>query len=128
MSHYSLIRISIKNPDIQLLRQVAESLARELGGEVVTVIRDYYGNQRSDFLVGIRTPKLPRGVGIKVDEKGEVALVGDFWQAEKEAERLQRLLIQGYSASAVALSLRQLGYQVAQQKVGEKVYIKALAW
>jgi hypothetical protein len=45
MSHFSLIKIKIKikNPNVALLKRAVELIAKEIGGEVVSRINDYYG-------------------------------------------------------------------------------------
>jgi len=128
MSHWMIARIKIRNPNLQLLRQVLHDLVKELGGEIVQSITDYYGRQRSDFLIGVRTPHIPNGVGVRVDEKGELQLIGDFYGYGGAVREFQRLLQQNYVASATAMALQRLGYQVTQQKAQDKVFIRAVAW
>jgi len=128
MSHWSICRIRIKNPSLDLLKKVVEALAKELGGQVVYEIEDYYGHRRSDFLIGVKTYQIPRGIGVKVNEAGEVELVGDFYMVRREVEEFQRRLTQSYIASATAIALKHLGYQTQTQRVGNKVFIKAVAW
>jgi LEA14-like dessication related protein len=125
MSHFSIIKISIKNPDLQLLKQVVEQIARELNAEVVNTIKDYYGNALS-VLIGIRSSIFHRGIGIIVNNKGEVEVVGDFYRVPiSEVEKFKQLLTQYYTASALTSALANLGYSVQIQKVDDKIYIRA---
>jgi hypothetical protein len=125
MSHFSIIKISIKNPNVQLLKQTIEEIAKELGAEVVDTIRDYYGNTLS-VLIGIRSSIFHRGLGIIVNNKGEVEIVGDFYKIPtSEVEKFKQLLTQYYTTYALTSSLAQLGYSVQMQKVDDKIYIRA---
>lgn len=127
MSHISLIKIALKNPNMHLLKYAVEALAKELGGEVVTQIRDYYGN-RTKVELGIKSRLYSRGVGIVV-KKGQVKLKGDFWGYNYgKAEQLQKALTKNYTAVATVSSLRNLGYKVQTQKVKQNIYIKAYAY
>ena len=128
MSHISLIRVKIQNPNVELLRQAVENLAREMGGELVSEIEDYYGNKTKVGL-GIKSSVFLRGVGFEVDGNGEVNVKGDFWGISwKEVENLKLGLVKHYTALATATALRNMGYQVQSTKVKESIYIKAVAW
>ena len=127
MSHFSIIKINIKNPNTQLLRQVVEEIAKELSAEVVNVIRDFYGNTLN-VLIGIRSSIFHRGLGITVNSKGEIEIVGDFYRIPmSEIEKFKQLLMQYYTAYALTSSLAQLGYSVQTQKVDDKIYIRAFS-
>ena len=125
MSHFSIIKISIKNPDLQLLKQAIEEIAKELGAEVVDTIRDYYGNTLS-VVTGIRSNVFRRGIGVILNNHGEIEIVGDFYRVPmSEIERFKQLLTQYYTASALTSALANLGYSVQTQKVDDKIYIRA---
>ena len=129
MSHYSYIKIRIKNPNIQLLKKTIKDIAEEMNAEIVDEIRDYYGNRRRDFIIGLRNNTFRRGVGIQIRD-GEVKLVGDFWNIPRnEINRLQKKIIQHYTKNAMIVSMQKLGYQQFQtNKVENKIYIKAMGW
>jgi len=128
MSHFSILKIILRNPVIPLLKQSVEAIAKEVNGTIVNEIRDYYGNVRSDFIIAMKSDVFYRGIGVKVNEKGEVELIGDFWGvSQKEVEKFKQLLVQNYTALAIQQSLMQLGYQVQSQKVQDKVYIRGVA-
>ena len=99
-------------------------MAEELNGEQVYEIVDYYGKKRKVPL-GIKTPQIPRGVGISIDSRGDVQCEADEWQAKGKIQNLKNLLVQTYTSLAIDISLRNLGYNVSQQKQGDKVYIYA---
>jgi hypothetical protein len=127
MSHFSLIKIKIKNPNVNLLKKAVELLGHQLGGQAVSQIRDYYG-RTTDVTAGLVNDTFHRGVGVRINERGEVEVVGDFWNVPRSAvERFQQLLIQNYAALAMQAALAQLGYQVQVSKVQEKVYVRGVA-
>jgi hypothetical protein len=127
MSHFSLVKVKIKNPNVALLKRAVELIAKELNGQVVSQVRDYY-HRTMDVAVGMVNDDFRRGVGVKVNERGEVEVAGDFWNVPRSAvERFQQLLVQNYTALAMQTALAQLGYQVQAQKVQEKVYIRGVA-
>jgi hypothetical protein len=127
MSHFSIIKISIKNPDIELLKRVVEEIAKELNAEIVNTIRDFYGNA-SSVLIGIRSSIFHRGIGIIVNSKGEVEIVGDFYRIPmSEIERFRQLLTQYYTTFALTTALTSLGYNVQTVKQNDKIYIRAFA-
>ena len=129
MSHFSLIKVKIKNPNQQLLKATVEAIAKELGGQVTTSVRDYYGNAMN-VVAGIVNNVFPRGVGVKVNERGEVEVVGDFWGVPKaEVQRFQQLLTQYYTAMAVQQALSALGYrvEVREEKAKERIFIRGVA-
>ena len=128
ISHISLIRVKIVDPDMDLLRHAVEFLAREMGAELVNEIEDYYGN-RTRVSLGIKNSTFFRGVGFEVGENGEVNIKGDFWGiSQREVENLKLGLVKHYTAFATFTALRSMGYQVRATKVKDSIYIKAVAW
>jgi hypothetical protein len=128
MSHFSIIKIVLKNPVIPLLKQSIEAIAKETNGQIISEIKDYYGNIRSDYIIAMKNDVFFRGIGIKVNEKGEVELIGDFWGiSQREVEKFKQLLVQNYTTLAIQQSLMQLGYNVQTQKVQDKVYVRGFA-
>jgi len=127
MSHFSLIKIKIRNPDPALLRRAVEMIAEELGGELVTRIRDYYG-RTMEVQIGIVNDTFQRGVGVRVNEHGEVEVVGDFFLIPSSAvARFKELLVRNYTALALHAALAQLGYRVQAQKVEGRIFIRGVA-
>ena len=127
MSHFSLIKIKIKNPNIALLRRAVELVAKELGGEVVTEVRDFYGRTMG-CLVGLVNDTFHRGIGVRLGSGGEVEVVGDFYGVPVEARvRFQELLVRNYAALATQAALARLGYSVQVQKAQERIYIRGVA-
>lgn len=123
MSSITVIKVRLKNVNAELLRQVVEQLCKEYGGQMTTSIQDFYGqSQRVDL--GFKCPEMQRGVGFTV-EKGEVKIRGDFFNAYGFQRQLEKQLVQTYTAQAHIAALRQQGFQVQQQKVGEKIVVRA---
>jgi hypothetical protein len=123
MSHFSLIKISIKNPILSLLKKAVEEIARELNAETVHQIHDYYGRARTDIVVGLKNNVFRRGVGLIVTQDG-VQLIGDFYNVPAgEVEKLKQMITQTYVGLVIASALTQLGYSVSKQKVQDKIYI-----
>jgi hypothetical protein len=127
MSHFSLIKVSIKNPILSLLKRTIEEVARELNAEIVHQIHDYYGRARTDIVVGLKNNVFRRGVGLIVTQDG-VQLVGDFYNIPaSQLERLKRMIVQAYTALAISDCLALLGYSVSAQKVQDKIYITGVS-
>jgi hypothetical protein len=126
MSHFSLVKIKIRNPNLALLRKAVEMVAEEIGGQVVTTIRDYYGNTM-ECVTAVKNSTFTRGIGVRVNERGEVEIVGDFWGVPRqEVERFQQLLVRNYTALALTQTLSALGYQVQAQKVHDRIFIRGV--
>lgn len=127
MSHFSLVRIKIKNPNTALLKRAVELVAKELGGEVVSQVRDYYGRSM-DVVAGVVSDTFFRGVGVRVNERGEVEVVGDFYGVPiAQRVRFQELLVQNYAALSIQTALAQLGYHVQAQKVQGRIFVRGVA-
>ncbi|MCX8205544.1 MAG: hypothetical protein N3H31_07840 [Candidatus Nezhaarchaeota archaeon] len=125
MSHFTLIKIKIKDPNVQLLKKAIEQVAKELNATIITQVQDYYGRGK-DVIIGLKNNEFYRGVGVIV-EGGEIKLIGDFWGVKQSyIDQFQQLLTQNYTALAVQASLQQLGYQVSMQRVQDKIYVKAV--
>jgi hypothetical protein len=127
MSHFSLIKIKIRNPNLAMLKRAVEMAAEEMGGQLTTTIHDYFG-RIMECAAAMKSEVFKRGVGVRINEKGEVEVVGDFWGVPKsEVERFQQLLVRNYTALALQSALAQLGYQVQIQKVQDKIFVRGVA-
>jgi hypothetical protein len=125
MSHYSLVKIKIKNANENVLRQAIQELCKQEGFQVVNQIVDFYGHPRTDFLIGIKNRDYPRGVGIKL-ENGQITLVGDFYNTYGE-KAIADKISQYYTVQALKVGLKKIGYNPRVVKNGEKVLIHAFA-
>jgi hypothetical protein len=101
-------------------------VAEELGGQVTTTIHDYYG-RTMECAAALKNSTFKRGVGVRVNEKGGVEIVGDFWDVPRsEVERFQQLLVRNYTALALTQALSALGYQVQVQRIQDKVFVRGV--
>lgn len=124
MSHYSIIKIKITNPNMQLLKQVLQSM----GCELVDHITDFYGNVRKDFLIAFKNRVFERGVGLRVSDKGELEAVGDFHGYSSEVNRFLKDLTKNYIVSALTVGLKNMGYhQIQVSKVKDMLVVNAVA-
>ena len=101
------------DPGWSLLEDAVKIAAEELGGQVTTDIRDYYGRKlRCDW--GIVTRGFTRGVGVRVSRRdGEVSFAYDSYGGfDVIAEKICEAITQNYTTLAVAEALRSLNYQV----------------
>lgn len=121
MSHFSVCKVKIQNPNLDLLKDVVREMGREMQGQIVSEIRDYSGKSK-DFDIGFTTRTMPMGVGVRV-RNGQVELIGDFYGVNKAS--IEAELTKMYTATAVAKVLQRMGYQVQAQKDREKVIINA---
>ena len=127
MSHYSIMKIKLKNVNEELLIEAVKELAKEINAQIVDQIHDYYGRVRTDFLIALKNSGFYRGVGIRINqETGEVELVGDFYGYRVHPKALEKLIAQYYTAAAVAYAARSLGMQVSGQKVEDKIYMRCI--
>lgn len=115
MSHYSVIKTNLKNPNPQLLKRSLEEIVRILNGTIVDRITDARGRSRSGFLIAFTIPEMKRGIGVLINARGEVEIVGDFWQREHIIPKLQHMITQFYTKNAMALVLSKRGYKVTTQ-------------
>jgi hypothetical protein len=125
ISHISLIKIKIKNPNRELLKKTIMELAKEMDGSVTNTVRDFYGNTHS-VILGVKNKVFTFGIGVNINENGEVEVVGDFYRvSQHEIEEFQQKLIQRYTSNALQLALIQLGFQTQTQKLQDKIVVRA---
>ncbi len=124
MSHMSVSKIRIMNPNQELLKQVIEHMAKEMGGVMVSTIGTMEGKSQTGFLAAFTTERMKRGVGFRVMD-GQVCVFGDFWGLSNERKKLEDELVKNYTATAIAVSMRKMGYQVEVQVMPEQVILVA---
>jgi len=114
MSHWTVCKINIKNPNMQILRYALEMLAKELGSYVVENFEVKGWNHRRvcQFAIPMKLP-YGNGYGIVI-ENGELKVVVDDHGAPMSATEFANKLTQYYMLYAVMVASQQLGYQVAQ--------------
>jgi len=125
ISHISLIKIKIKNPNRELLKKTIVELAKEMDGSITNTVRDFYGNTY-DVILGVKNKDFVFGIGVKINENGEVEVIGDFYRvSQHKIEEFKQKLIQRYTSNALQLALIQLGFQTQTQKLQDKIIVRA---
>ena len=128
MSHFSINRIRIKNPNVDLLRSTISQIAKELGGELVSEIEDAYGRPRGGFLAAVKAPDIPSGVGVRIAKDGSVEVVADRWGQGTAVRAFEQRLVQLYTAKALGIALANLGYQVETQEQKDLIMLRAVSY
>jgi hypothetical protein len=124
LSHYSILKVSIRNPNISLLKQTFQAM----GFQITDAITDYWGSVRKDFIFAVKNDVFKRGIGIKINDKGQVHFIGDFYMLEDEVARLTKELTKNYLASALTVGLKSMGYtQVTVSPVKDMLVVNAVA-
>ncbi len=125
MSHMTKCATAIKNPNMQLLKETIEQIAREEGLTVTSTIHDYYKNPiKVDF--GLTGPGLSRGIGFVV-ENGVLKTFGDPY-GQSGYNHIAGRLVQEYTVKATARAVLALGYRSqVQQKQGDKIVLTVVA-
>jgi hypothetical protein len=130
MSHFSIakVKVQVKNPN--LLKKTVQEIIQKTNGVQVQEIYDYYGNKQTDFLIAFKNSDFPRGVGIRVNEKGEIEIKGDFYGIpNSKIEELQRGLVQGYTKNTIEFALKRMNYNIQQvSEVKGNIHITAWTW
>jgi PDZ domain-containing secreted protein len=129
MSHFSIAKVKVQVKNIDLLKKSIQEVIQKLNGEQVSAIYDYYGNKQTNFIIAFKNQIFHRGVGIRINEKGEIELVGDFWGIQhEEVEKLKQMITQTYTKNATIQALKQLNYNVQVNEAQNKVHISAWRW
>jgi hypothetical protein len=107
MSHYSIYKTKLGNVTDGLLRQAITSLAKEIGAEVVSTVKDFMGHVHN-VTIALRNANCLNGIGFGVDAKGNLTVHGDAYGQEAEFARLRTLAQNYIKAYKVALNARAL--------------------
>jgi len=115
MSHWTVAKLSIKNPDLELLRQALLAIAQELGVSQIAENFEVYGwggrRVKALFAIPMNLP-FGNGYGIVIDENGEVKVYVDDHGAPLTASEFAEKLTQYYTALAVARAAQELGFTI----------------
>ena len=109
-----MLRIKIKNPDMNLLKTAMEAIAKKLNGNLVEnfVVTGWGLKRKCLFAIPMELP-YGNGYGVFIDKNGELKICVDDHGAPLSAVQFAELLEQTYVALAVATAAQQLGYNVA---------------
>jgi len=119
MSHWTVAKVKIKNPNSELLRQALQAIAQELG--VQQVVENYvvygWGGRRvkCQFAIPMRLP-YGNGYGVYIDRNGEIRVVADDHGAPIDVREFADKLTQYYTVLAVELAAQQLGFTITDAR------------
>jgi hypothetical protein len=103
-------------PCMEIMRLAVEKIARERDGTVTDGYQDCAGKHRCCIL-GLRTRKLPRGLGVTVASDGRVRFEYDRQNADAtEADAICRDIARAYAVIAIMRVQKQHGYQVSIER------------
>lgn len=110
MSHVSVFKTKIVNPNPSLVFQTMQALAQLYNAKILTQsFRDRYDVINADYIL-----VMPNGRGVGVGIKGgELEVVGDPYGWGEQFEKLQQQIIQTYVHFALLQQLQKMGYNLA---------------
>ena len=110
MSHISIFKTQIRNPNPQLLQQAMEALAQQYGARLLVgqSYSDAYDTIEADYILVLPSG---RGIGVKTNG-GVLEVVGDPYGWRNQFEKLQNQIVQTYVHFALIQQLQQMGYQL----------------
>ena len=133
MSHFTTVETKIN--DLVCLKRMLEDLDiafTESTEEQLATVKGYQG-QTTDAVMSIHISK-SYDIGVKVDEKGHVQFVADWWGVETtrgwtEEEFLQKVT-QKYSYNKVIQEVESRGFTLEDEEVDEDetIHIKVSSW
>ena len=118
MSHWTVAKLSIVNPNMELLKRALGVLAKELRGRMMEnyTIRGYRVRKRVPLAVAVPLP-YGNGYGIYIDENGYLRVVADDHGAPMTVREFAGRLQQVYTALAIAAVASELGFSVNMQEL-----------
>lgn len=121
MSHIRTDKTSIKEPDVDLLKQVAQHIAgTEVGGRIAARAKDYYAHNEgplSDIGVSIFTQNITRGFAVNAMNKGKdgqrvLEFEGDGYLYQPEYDRVKSRVSGEYLDAMLARGFQQAQFAV----------------
>ncbi len=116
MSHIVEAKTAIKYPDASLLHQAAELVAGQHKGGHLEDHYLMYGGKEIKTPLALFTKTIHRGIGLVVNDMGELTFIGDPWGCEEEFEAAQNQLVQTYVSVATMQALQQMGYSASAEE------------
>lgn len=129
MSHIRSDRTSISEPDVALLKQVAQHIAgTEVGGRIAARAKDYYSHNEgplSDIGVALFTSNITRGFAVNAMEKGKdgkrhLVFEGDGYQYEDEYARVKSRVSGEYLDAMLARGFQQAQFSITTSTADSK--------
>ena len=125
MSHWTVCKLSIRNPNMELLRQALQVLAQKLGSEVkenMTIV-GWNGQAQCPLAIPLNLP-YGNGYGILI-ENGEIKVVVDDHGAPMKAKDFVNELQRTYMALAIAQATQALGWTISNvQELQEGILVE----
>jgi len=114
MSHWTVAKVSIKNPNPELLKQALSIIASELKSRIVENFEVVGWNMRQlcQYAIPLSLP-YGNGYGVYINKNGELVVVVDEHGAPMTAKEFARKLAQYYTALAVQVAAQSLGFTVS---------------
>ena len=108
MSHVSVFKTKISNPNPQLVHQVMQALAQQHNAQLLVnqSYEDRYVVIEADYILVVSG----RGIGVKISEGLEI--VGDPCGWWNQFNQLSQQIIQTYVHFALLQQLQKMGYQL----------------
>ena len=127
MSHWTSLKVRLRNPNPELLKRALEVLARELGARGVAenyVVRGWGGRRvRATYAIPMRLP-YGNGYGVVITRDGGVRVVVDDHGAPLSADEFAAKLTQTYTVLALTEIARAEGFEIVNfQELPEGVLI-----
>jgi len=109
MSHISVFKTKIKNPNQQLVHQVMQALAQQLNAQLLVnqSYEDKYVTVEADYIL-----VLPNGRAIGVNVGEVLKIVGDSYGWQSQYRQLRQQIVQTYVHFALLQQLQKMGYQL----------------
>lgn len=103
---------------LRTLRQACEQIAIDRGGNLVETIVDARG-RKQEILVGIVYDRAPSGLGVRIDDQGNLLVVADPSVVPRDViDEFRKDLETNYTALGVAEALRTLNYNFGVTRPG----------
>jgi len=116
MSHLSVCKTKIQNPNKELLKRALEDIARKIGATLRenTTVYGWSGSEHVDFLLQKNGKGGANGFGIKVTPNG-IEVIGDEWafNYKIKLDELSREIEQRYTMYAIMTAAAELGLNIS---------------
>jgi len=123
MSNIRTMRINIKNPQMDILKEAVRLIAQQYGLEIVSTVSDYYGRTR-EVPIALRGKGLTRGIGFNITGEN-IEVIGDSYMQPLYRE-IANSINQYYIAAQHVTALTALGYRCLVTLEQDKVVVTAM--
>lgn len=121
MSHISVVRSDIKNPEIKMAKLAFENIIRKYGAKQTNVVRDVYGNI-IEVPIGMEIGN--KTLGLRINNN-VLELVADKFLWGEKFEEILREFKQNYIALAIINALKSERYDIRVKEVKGAILIDA---